>query len=670
MKSTIQIGNFKKELNFALNNSTYDKDDYISDFDNNMQKAIFYIQNHVLKDIDTKDISFNNIIQLIFKDYYSIMDTSIQNGDIESSCMLYIGYKYLLQHRDVLSNLLKKLDKVSLDELPDRKIFSESFDENLFYAALWIKKQYDVFCQGFKTYYPLTSLAVMKILNKKDKESAFVEVSTNIAKNKKASFSLKCQTIQSIHWVLYGLENPHFEAKSSSANLVEKYIKKDFIDSFFLDVSDSLKSKLINSLTSTFSLLDQFGSISESINIHNSRMSKIRLPGLLITRHKEGEFDNFKNKDIMEAYSSKLMSLDDLMSKDVLQTLDIEALLQLNSFYNNRLAKVLENYAKSLFILTNVDGYSSIIQNPYNTDLNKLNLSIEKINFDTIYYSLVKYNLLMSYAKKIFLEVSKNKESYKVDAPQTDNFAVNFETGSFFDSTSIILEIEKVWKDDYFNFFIKKLPNNQNSIYEDLIFLGNLYNAIFLAYENKNIFIKCEYAYWFLAMKEKLKQLSNFGIVLDDVKHVKGSILLASDPSSHSINKSGKKISLNFPNRVHIKENDFVEFWKSYTGSSLIRIYEGFNDFFVDDKYISTQILCPADPFYIKYLQELDKFVSKTSSSVANSKNKSQKKLTLIEKMESGKCPTGNSGSGGIIFTENMRDHLLHVLALSRLSFV
>ena len=158
--------------------------------------------------------------------------------------------------------------------------------------------------------------------------------------------------------------------------------------------------------------------------------------------------------------------------------------------------------------------------------------------------------------------------------------------------------VKSKWRDDYKVFFSSKLPELENDLKEDLIFVNHLYNPVFLSYSYKNAALKSEYAYLYCLSQENPDKPLNFGVVInrDESKDSKKrTILIASDGG------------LNLPNRLHTPTREFTEFLEAYTGHPLVRVYEGFKDFTVGTEYVSSQLLVPVSKDHEKYLKLLKK---------------------------------------------------------------
>ena len=401
-----------------------------------------------------------------------------------------------------------------------------------------------------------------------------------------------------MYYLIYGLEGREEKEDESKNSLAKKYIQKyvtrDYVDGDNYLAECSLKKELINSIRIRYKLLEKMGTINEAMEVHHSRMRRIRLPGL---QYKTETIKNEPNQN-----NFKARTINSLMTEESLGNQDLLTLLQLNSSYNNRLAKILIRYTKMIFILNEIGG-AEILLNNYEKGYEEIGLRIEDIGEEKVKKILEKYQILTFKIKRLFLTL---ETEFKKQRKQSMPFLENLEETI---KTDFVESLKEDWGTEYEEYFFGGLMPDEDVIKEDVTFLDRLYATIDLTYYNKSESIKSEYAYWYYLMKNSLSVKGNFGIVLNR-KYNEDTIFLASDSSREGISTKSYAKGIEFPNRVHIKKTDFVEFWKAYTGDSIIRVYDGFDDFIVDEEYVSTQIATPIDPHHIKYLTDLTKQMS------------------------------------------------------------
>lgn len=573
---------FSSTLNFAVinlnNESTNDTSDFENNFDKIMQKAASYIQKIVIQKYGTLAISEEELNDLILEDYSNIVDSTFQNTDIYSFTMNYIAFKYLDSHREEIPQLLRELEEKGLT-YSEEEYYTDDFHQNLLYGLLSLQEDFRIYQENMFNSNAELLEEIESFTDKYGKVEGFKRYCDQYHNKKNYPFTLKRHYITYAYCLIFGLEGLD-EKKLPPKSPILKYKKlysiKEFTTAATQLKETYLRDELKASIMTTFLQLDNLGEITDNLDIHNNRMQKVALPGL----------QYFSEEATDE---QKYPKVNQLLTPENLDKLDIDTLLRLNSFYNNRFAKSLDNYLKALFVLENTQSTHFILEGK--------TLSANSLPKDVLDILLLKYETLIIPTKSFYIDsqneldaniFNNTKPSSKITYTELENGKQQIE----FSLNDFAKNLKKSWKKEYENYFNKRLPNTDNNLYRDILFIGQLYNPIFLSYQFKNMALKAEYAYMFyVAEKEKSKSL-NYGIVLDN--NSKGHIiLLASDGG------------LNFPNRLHTNKRSFTDFILSYTGQPLVRIYEGFDDFFVGNLYITTQLLLPIAKQHQKYLKDL-----------------------------------------------------------------
>lgn len=664
MIAKTKIRPFMDTMNFAITNSEKTDTVFLKNFDDSMQKSIYYIKNLIKREYPDMDLTVDDVNRIVMEDYSQIIDNTFQNDSIYDLSMRYIATKYLAFNRDILSQMLEEVESMDYKKFMRDERYSDDFKKNCMLTACALKQDYE---QSSKEFYDVNFEEydkIQKLVQERGRDNAFLAICNEYNGKRNNDYIQIRLFLKSVYWIIYGIEGREKEkdnkSKSPVSKMMEKYAVEDYIDLENYIIRDCLKNELIDSIILMVYQLDSFGQIFQNMALHNSIMVRLKLPGLIFKVSPEQLPEDCKIADVMEYYNSKATGYRILMSKESLKNLDIESLLQLNSFYNNRLAKVLENYGKDLFIIEDIGGIEKILSN-FDKDELDMGLKREDIGDDTLNAILEKYQVLLLQVKQSYAEIEKerankierNNKDVIVKTTFVDKDENNEREQVIYSQRAFIDTLKKCWRNEYEDYFEKKLPKTSHSLKMDFSFVSRLYNPVHLIYKFKNHSIKSEYAYWYLAMKENLKKNMNFGIVLNGEEKRK-QILLASDPSKPQNIKEGSTVKLNFPNRLHCARISFVDFWKSYTGSPLIRVYEGYDDFIVDEEYIATQVLCPTDSFHIRYLKDLRKKQGKKYTINSLKSNKSKKKNGSQTMME--KC--GDTVSTTTIYTEPMVRHI------------
>lgn len=578
----MNLRSFSSTLNFAVKNlnheNTNDTSVFETLFDKIMQKASAYIQKIVIEQYGDLKISEEELDNLILDDYYNIVDSTFQNTDVYPLTMKYVALKYLDSHRKEIPQLAKEIEEKGLTYSPE-ELYTDDFHQNLLSALLYLQKDFKIYQNDIATSNGELLEEIEEFTNKYGKCEGFIKYCKKYENLKNYPFTLRRHFVTYAYCLIFGLEGideNELPPKSPILKYKKMYSIKEYTTILAQLKEKDLKEELKSSILSTFAQLDNLGEIMDNIDIYNHRMKKIALPGLQY-------FSEEANDE------QKYPKVNRLFTPENLDKLDIDVLLRINSFYNNRFAKVLDNYAKALFILENTQSSKSILEGEI--------LSSSTLPKGILDIILLKYQTLILPTKTYYIESQNALDSYfKNETKQTKNVNCReLENGKQQIELNIdefAKNLKRTWKKEYESYFNERLPQADNYIYHDFSFVNTLYNPVFLSYQFKNKALKAEYAYMFyISEKEKSKSL-NYGVVLDDNSQG-NTLLLASDGE------------VNFPNRLHTNKRPFIDFITSYTGQPLVRVYEGFNDFYVDDLYITTQLLLPIAKQHQRYLKDL-----------------------------------------------------------------
>ena len=586
----MRIRNFASTLNFARATLNEDRVDDNVNFEKNfnsiMKQAAIYIKKLARRNEVSDDISEEELNSLILNDYNRLLDETYQNTDIPLISMKYVAVKYLSKHRDEIPGLLEEIRSRGL-VYSENEYYTDDFHENLVLATLAIKDDFDQYCENMNRTNPEFLTEIQGLVEENGKIGAFKKYCEKYTKMKGLPFNSRRQIISYGYLSIFGLEGID-ETTVPEGSAVLKYKSSNFVKDYVIGYLERLeplyRENLENSILSSFEQLDRFGEIHLGIKKHNDKMKRICLPGLGYSRPEKESLPS----------GTVLPKVEELMTRKNLANQDIDVLLRMNSFYNNRLAKVISDYSMAIFTIDNLGLAKQIIQGkpPTRADFSE----------ETLEQLMIKYKTLILPIKSFYAitqrQIEENPDQFCVNIQDVDS-----EEGSLSGKKQVVLDIEEFiegvknsWGTEYEGYFDKALPGVGNNLRQDIFLTNVLYNPVFLSYRFKNMALKSEYAYLhYLSQTTNCKSL-NFGVVLkrdDDWK--KRTVLLASDGG------------VNLSNRLHTIKREFTDFLVAYTGMPLARIYEGFNDFNVGSEYISSKILLPSAKQHSKYLRELQK---------------------------------------------------------------
>lgn len=584
----MKIRSFSSTLNFAQANLIEDKADdnvnLIKNFNAIMRQASAYIRKLVEENFDEENISASELNELILEDYNRIVDETYQNTDIPIISMKYIAVRYLSKHRNQVPELLREIEERGM-VYSENETYTDDFHENLLIALLAVKDDYREYCENMKATNPEFLAEIQSLVEEHGKVAGFKKYCDKYTKMSGLNYNAKRQIVSYGYLSIFGLEG-FDESTVPEKSAVMKYktgnYVKDYITSYLERLEPLYRENLENSIISRFCQLDQFGEIAENVENHNERMRRIGLPGLGYS------FDN----NITLSGGVTLPNIEGLVNKETLSKLDIDVLLRMNSFYNNRLAKVISDYSMAIFVMDNLNCTKAAFEGmpPTKADISE----------DTLEQLVLKYQTLILPIKSFYAETQRQIEEHP-DAFDGNVQEIDSESSELENKKQVVLDMDdfiddvrKSWKNEYTEYFDQALPGINNDLSQDIFLANVLYNPVFLSYRFKNMALKSEYAYlYYLSQTQENKSL-NFGVVLkNDKDYAKRTVLLASDGG------------VNLPNRLHTIKRDFVDFLTSYTGEPLARVYEGFKDFVVNSEYVSSKILLPNSKQHSKYLKDL-----------------------------------------------------------------
>lgn len=587
----MRIRNFASTLNFAKATLNEDRVDDNVNFEKNfnsiMKQAAIYIKKLAKrKELDVESMSEAELNSLILDDYNRLLDETYQNTDIPLISMKYVAMKYLSQHRNEIPGLLDEISQRGLI-YSENESYTDDFYENLLLAVLALQNDYDEYCENMNRTNPEFLAEIQRLIEDNGKIGAFKKYCEKYSKMKGLPFNSRRQIITYGYLSIFGLEGID-ETTVPEGSSVLKYkannFVKDYVTGYLERLEAIYRENLENSILSSFEQLEQFGEIYLGVKKHNDKMKRIGLPGLGYARPEKESLPS----------GTALPKVEDLMSGRNLANQDIDVLLRMNSFYNNRLAKVINDYSMAIFTIENFGLATQILQGK---TPNKSDFSDE-----TLEQLMLKYKTLILPIKSFYTitqrQIEENPDQFDENVQELESAdeGLGGKKQVVLDLDEFVESVKKSWGPEYERYFNSTLPEVKNNLRQDILLTNILYNPVFLSYRFKNMALKSEYAYLhYLSQTPNVKSL-NFGVVLkrdDDWK--KRTVLLASDGG------------VNLSNRLHTIKREFIDFLVAYTGMPLARIYEGFNDFNVGSEYISSKVLLPSAKQHAKYLRDLQK---------------------------------------------------------------
>lgn len=533
------------------------------------------------------NISENEFNDILFKEIDNYASTVYENSYIFSAYMDYLSCQYLQNHRDVYNEISEKISKSNIDYDSKPHTDCNSFNEYLeLYVYNFKSDLFDIVFDGYmqpsKENYK--NFDILFEEHKKDlakyffsehydlPEAADVINSETMDKSKKISKLKEYSTwykspIDRKRFLIFTnlFMNGSFSYLPEDQVFLERLIRKDVSNSTEkiinqLDSLDHLKDYL-NSYILLMCNLDfpEFASPFSDNGLPNKDFSeKI---SSLSTYKKFEEVSKFSNVDKLK----KTLSASSLSSN----TLSVETLMALNSFWSNRYVKELDVFSEAMFVVHDFGWIPKILNNE--------KIDISSNDFDeNLKNMLIKMNFFykpssffLNKMQKRIDHNSKLKDNKEISDGTNDSVEekiIRYSYQPFIDS------ISEHFEGQYKNYFSRTCPYSENNITADSDWYIRLINPIISSYSMKNENINAMIA---SIGNSETSNYINAGIILDDYDFMSDKTY-ADIPYSVGI---GIDAGLSFPIRIHAKRDVLIDFLKTINGSAIVPIYTGANDF-------------------------------------------------------------------------------------------
>lgn len=269
--------------------------------------------------------------------------------------------------------------------------------------------------------------------------------------------------------------------------------------------------------------------------------------------------------------NDKEQGIEDIFSSKFLQTLELEDIIMLNTFWQNRYSKECQQIGEAIFAIDTLNLWDKILQGK---DININDKEIKGVSnkikcVSQIAASIIKYVL------------GKNKEVSEEEIEL--GYKTVFSEG----------EIEKIVQQEQENYrkiFKKQIPSSKNNLGDDILTYKVVLNLVENIYIIRNSIFICR-----IRGLLNSKKCKNWGIILDEFdKNIENEYVLI------GIDQEG----LNMPIRLHIKKEQLSEALRLYNKETKVPIYEGDKDFVIGNELIPTNILMPVQKKQRKALLE------------------------------------------------------------------
>lgn len=493
---------------------------------NNIQITSFSIYLNIvakyLKE-NYSDLNSDEIQNIVFEDLDKTNRDYSYLGNLRGRYFQLIAAREVVKDKEFIKRTMKKLENTNIDE------------EDIIFNNDYFKNKENVIKQVWQGYLKVDKKSIRLL-------EEYVEKSQNI-KNKPKKLEKKAKM---------------FIGKPEE--IVEEILKYEIPI-----MEEELKEEVIDLMVFLGEFLDKFGLLDRYITKHNSNMvgtNSFELKCEIST----GEYELDK------------IGLRELFSKEILQKMDVDKLMVLDMFYQNRFSKEIEAIGEAIFAIDALDLWEEAKQK------GKITLTDDKIKAIKD-----KISCLDNISSRLFEEIT-NHYNLKDGKMEKDFLEI--------DVSERINRINRHSGEEYREIFDRKLPDSRNDLDRELLVYKTIANIRDNVYAiRENILLT------FLYSLIKEKSSKNFGVIKNE--YVAGKF----------INKlSGKYIligvdheGLNMPLRLHVNKQNLIDVLKGFLGNSLIQEYEGAEDFVVGSELITTSVLMPISKKQKKGINELHK---------------------------------------------------------------
>lgn len=280
-------------------------------------------------------------------------------------------------------------------------------------------------------------------------------------------------------------------------------------------------------------------------------------------------------------------SIDTFFTENFLNTLSLQKLTALSSFWLNKAAKSIISLNNMLFIINEYDLWPVVKSGKKQCPLpqEKIALVLKK----TAFVSQIE-NSIFSSLENIQLD-NPNISSAEIDDICNKSLAEKIENK----------------KDWYKSKFDKLLPELENDMDKDIRQFHRIYNARYLLYRLKDI---CIFNLLIGSIDNHFSQ--NWGVIQENIAN------------DEFININFDIEGLNMPLRLHMYTSELKKFLKTYTGKCIVPLYKGGKDLNIKGIYISSSILLP---MFVKQTSCINNILN-------NSKNLSPDVITFLQHLK------------------------------------
>lgn len=308
---------------------------------------------------------------------------------------------------------------------------------------------------------------------------------------------------------------------------------------------EELKEELIKVMQFLYSKFQEYGFLERYKKDNDRNMAKAGLK-------------NYTYEISTGKHSKEEIGIEELFSREFLETQDIEDIIILCTFWQNRYSKEKMQIGEAIFAIDTLDLWDKIL------DGDKTEISDEEI--EGVYN---KTKCVKELCSSLFINLrGKHRDTLREDSEK--GFQV-------IDDTAEIDKIVSQESKNYRQIFNGILFTSSNDLYDDIMGYKPILNHVENIYQIRNSMLGCK-----IRLLLNSKKCKNWGVIQEEKNDNDPYILIGIDYEG-----------FNMPIRLHIKKEFLIEILRDYNKETKVPIYEGDRDFIINSELIPTNILMP-----------------------------------------------------------------------------
>ncbi len=331
---------------------------------------------------------------------------------------------------------------------------------------------------------------------------------------------------------------------------------------------DSTKDIQIQTMEIIYSFFDEFGIIESRIKRQNNSM--LKNTGLDLSY----EFSTNK-------YEADNIGLKELFTEKFLRTQSLEDILTYSAFWQNAFAKECYNINQGLFAIDTLNLWEDI--------KNGKEININEEQSQAIIKKEECLNLLV---ENLISGVREKTESEEVTKEDVERGYKKINT------RNLVEAYNKQEGENYKKIFDEILPESDNNLFNDI----KIKRILFI--QTNNIYrIKDKIIAYKVRSLFRTKKSKNWGIIENEIKR-NGKRVNAIESNQKRLVVAVDYEGINMPLRLHIDRDLLSDLIRLYNGTTIIPLYEGSDDFFINGELLTTKALMPISKEHKKMINK------------------------------------------------------------------